>query len=108
RAAMRLGASAARLAPGAVIPIVRRVLRRMVSHLVVDASDAKLGSALAKLRSDGGGVRLNINLLGEAVLGAAEADRRLEGTRRLLARGDVDYVSVKVSSVVAPHNAWAF
>ena len=46
-------------------------------------------------------VRLNINLLGEAVLGEAEAGRRLAGTHRLLARHDVDYVSIKVSATVA-------
>src|SRR5690606_28427771 len=37
-----------------------------------------------------------------------EARRRLEGTRRLLERDDVDYVSIKVSSTVAPHSPWAF
>ncbi|MDO5053505.1 MAG: bifunctional proline dehydrogenase/L-glutamate gamma-semialdehyde dehydrogenase, partial [Pseudoclavibacter sp.] len=46
--------------------------------------------------------------LGEAVLGETEAARRLEGTRRLLARDDVDYVSIKVSATVAPHQPWAF
>ena len=53
-------------------------------------------------------MRLNVNLLGEAVLGRAEAQRRLEGTMRLLARDDVDYVSVKVSAMVGPHSAWGF
>ncbi|PKQ17640.1 MAG: 1-pyrroline-5-carboxylate dehydrogenase [Actinobacteria bacterium HGW-Actinobacteria-8] len=56
----------------------------------------------------GDGHRLNVNLLGEAVLGRAEAARRLERTQALLRRPDVDYVSLKVSSAVAPHNPWAF
>ncbi|NKX52506.1 bifunctional proline dehydrogenase/L-glutamate gamma-semialdehyde dehydrogenase, partial [Arthrobacter deserti] len=47
-------------------------------------------------------------LLGEAVLGGREAARRLEGTRRLLARDDVGYVSIKVSATVAPPSPWAF
>ncbi|GAC1605645.1 MAG: bifunctional proline dehydrogenase/L-glutamate gamma-semialdehyde dehydrogenase [Pseudarthrobacter sp.] len=89
-----------------VIPIARRVLREMVGHLIVDATDAKLGPAIAKIRKDG--IKLNVNLLGEAVLGEHEASRRLEGTHTLLARPDVDYVSIKVSSTVAPHSAWAF
>ncbi|GMA89830.1 bifunctional proline dehydrogenase/L-glutamate gamma-semialdehyde dehydrogenase [Homoserinibacter gongjuensis] len=42
------------------------------------------------------------------MLGAREAARRLAGTRRLLARDDVDYVSIKVSATVAPHSPWAF
>ena len=106
RGAVRLGGTIAPALPQVVIPIARRVLREMVGHLIVDATDAKLGPAIAKIRKDG--IKLNVNLLGEAVLGELEASRRLEGTHKLLARPDVDYVSIKVSSTVAPHSAWAF
>lgn len=106
RGSVRLGGVVAPRLPGIVVPIARRVLRNMVSHLVVDATDAKLGSAIAKIRTEG--VRLNVNLLGEAVLGEREAARRLEGTKRLLGRSDVDYVSIKVSATVHPHSPWAF
>lgn len=106
RSAVRLGGTMAPVLPQVVIPVARRVLREMVGHLIVDATDAKLGPAIAKIRKDG--IKLNVNLLGEAVLGEHEASRRLEGTHALLARPDVDYVSIKVSSTVAPHSAWAF
>ncbi|MDQ1622387.1 MAG: RHH-type transcriptional regulator, proline utilization regulon repressor / proline dehydrogenase, partial [Actinomycetota bacterium] len=106
RSAVRLGGTVAPVLPQVVIPIARRVLRDMVGHLIVDATDAKLGAALARIRKDG--IKLNVNLLGEAVLGEHEASRRLEGTHALLSRPDVDYVSIKVSSTVAPHSAWAF
>jgi RHH-type proline utilization regulon transcriptional repressor/proline dehydrogenase/delta 1-pyrroline-5-carboxylate dehydrogenase len=106
RSAVRLGGVTAPALPQVVIPIARRVLREMVGHLIVDATDAKLGPAIAKIRKDG--IKLNVNLLGEAVLGEHEASRRLEGTHKLLSRPDVDYVSIKVSSTVAPHSAWAF
>ncbi|WP_248763636.1 bifunctional proline dehydrogenase/L-glutamate gamma-semialdehyde dehydrogenase [Pseudarthrobacter sp. SSS035] len=106
RSAVRLGGTMAPVLPQVVIPIARRVLREMVGHLIVDATDAKLGPAIAKIRKDG--IKLNVNLLGEAVLGEHEASRRLAGTHTLLARPDVDYVSIKVSSTVAPHSAWAF
>lgn len=106
RTALGLGAVVSRASPGFVVAIVRRVLRQMVGHLLVDATEAKLGRAISRLR--GRGVDLNINLLGEAVLGRQEAARRLEGVRRLLARPDVDYVSIKVSAAVPPHNPWAF
>ncbi|SFJ84261.1 bifunctional proline dehydrogenase/L-glutamate gamma-semialdehyde dehydrogenase [Cellulomonas sp. KH9] len=106
RAAVRTGGLVAPGLPHVVVPVARRVLRHMVGHLVVDATDRRLGPTIARLRTDG--TRLNVNLLGEAVLGRREAARRLAGTRRLLARDDVDYVSVKVSAVVAPHAPWAF
>ena len=115
RLLLKVGALAGLFLPLLVVPLARIILRKLVSHLVIDASESKLGVALRKIRNnpqvrDGQGslVRLNINLLGEAVLGAAEAERRLEGINRLLQRPDVDYVSVKVSSAVAPHSSWAF
>jgi RHH-type proline utilization regulon transcriptional repressor/proline dehydrogenase/delta 1-pyrroline-5-carboxylate dehydrogenase len=106
RGAVRLGGVFAPVLPGIVVPIARTVLRRMVGHLIIDATDSRLGGAIARIRKPG--IRLNMNLLGEAVLGDREAKRRLEGTRKLLARDDVDYVSIKVSSTTAPHNPWAF
>ncbi|WP_423494288.1 bifunctional proline dehydrogenase/L-glutamate gamma-semialdehyde dehydrogenase [Microbacterium esteraromaticum] len=107
RGAIALGGAFAPILPGIVVPISRRVLRGMVRHLIVDARDAQLGSAIRRIRS-AENVRLNVNLLGEAILGQEEAARRLAGTRRLLERDDVDYVSIKVSSTVAPHSPWAF
>jgi len=103
---VKLGAMAGRVWPRLVIPIVRRVLRRMIGHLIVDARPDQIGEAIAAIREPG--VRLNLNLLGEAVLGRDEAAKRLKGTHDLLARDDVDYVSIKVSASVAPHSRWAF
>jgi RHH-type proline utilization regulon transcriptional repressor/proline dehydrogenase/delta 1-pyrroline-5-carboxylate dehydrogenase len=106
RAAIAAGGALGEVVPGVVVPIARRALRRMVGHLIVDARPAKFGPAVQSLRSDG--VRLNINLLGEAVLGDREAANRLEGTKALLERPDVDYVSVKVSAVASELSMWAF
>ena len=106
RSAVRLGGVMAPVLPGVVVPIARRVLRGMVGHLVADARPARLGKAIASIKRDR--TRLNLNLLGEAVLGDAEAEHRLAGTRALLARDDVDYVSIKVSSIVSQLSMWAF
>ncbi len=106
RVAVRIGGFFAPILPWPVVPIARGVLRGMVAHLIVDARPKKLTPAIAKLKKPG--IRLNINLLGEIVLGKAEAERRLEGTKRLLSRPDVDYVSIKVSSIESQLNMWAF
>jgi RHH-type proline utilization regulon transcriptional repressor/proline dehydrogenase/delta 1-pyrroline-5-carboxylate dehydrogenase len=106
RGAIGLGGVLGPVLPWVVIPAARKVLREMVGHLVVDATPDKLGPAIAHLRESGN--RLNINLLGEAVLGEKEANRRLEGTRALLARDDVDYVSIKVSSIASQLSMWSF
>jgi len=104
RALLGLGASVSRLAPSVVVPLARRRLRQLVGHLVVDAEDPALATHLAHAKADGR--RLNINLLGEAVLGEGEAAARTERTRALLDRPDVDYVSIKVSSLVSQLSHW--
>ncbi|EZP29283.1 proline dehydrogenase family protein [Microbacterium oleivorans] len=106
RAAVRAGGVVAPILPTPVVPIARRVLREMVGHLIVDARPDKLGPALQTLRESG--ARLNLNLLGEAVLGESEALRRLEGIHELVRRDDVDYVSVKVSAIASHLSMWAF
>jgi RHH-type proline utilization regulon transcriptional repressor/proline dehydrogenase/delta 1-pyrroline-5-carboxylate dehydrogenase len=106
RIAILIGGGFAPLLPWLIVPIARRVLRGMVAHLVIDATPKKLDKTLHKLRRQR--IRLNMNLLGEAVLGDEESDRRLAGTHELLQRPDVDYVSIKVSSVAAQLSMWAF
>ncbi len=104
RTMLQLGAFAAPLAPPIVVPIARKRLRQIIGHLVVDSHDPALGKHLAKARADG--FRLNVNLLGEAVLGEGEAASRTERVGELLARPDVDYVSIKVSSLVSQITTW--
>ena len=55
------------------MPLARRRLRAMVGELLADATDPALRRHLAGLRAEGFGV--NVNLLGEAVLGHTEAAR---------------------------------
>ena len=54
------------------------------------------------------GYDLNVNLLGEAVLGEDEAQSRAAETLALLERDDVGYVSVKVSAIASQLDLWAF
>ena len=67
--------------------------------MILPGEEEDLRRYLAERRQ--AGIRLNLNLLGEAILGEAEAGRRLEAYLALLARDDVEYISVKVSSIVA-------
>ncbi|MDT0158171.1 bifunctional proline dehydrogenase/L-glutamate gamma-semialdehyde dehydrogenase [Microbacterium sp. ARD32] len=118
RGIVRVGGGIAPALPVPTVPIARRVLREMVGHLIVDARPEKLGAALARIRMPSGRTdpssqpaassRLNLNLLGEAVLGEAEAKRRLDGIHDLIRRDDVDYVSVKVSAIMSRISMWAF
>ena len=106
RLLISVGGFFAPLLPGVVVPIARWALKTLIGHLIIDASTQKLTRSLRRLTKKGD--QLNINLLGEAVLGDQEADRRLAGVSRLIARADVDYVSVKVSAISSQLNMWAY
>jgi RHH-type proline utilization regulon transcriptional repressor/proline dehydrogenase/delta 1-pyrroline-5-carboxylate dehydrogenase len=88
-----------------VPPIVAR-LRHETESLILPGEDADLRRYLAERRADG--IRLNLNQLGEAILGEEEAARRLDAYLALLARDDVEYISVKVSSVSSQLELSAF
>jgi RHH-type proline utilization regulon transcriptional repressor/proline dehydrogenase/delta 1-pyrroline-5-carboxylate dehydrogenase len=104
RSLLAMGTVAAPLAPPLVVPLARWRLRQIIGHLVVDARDPALAEHLAAQRAQG--FRQNVNLLGEAVLGEAEAASRTRRTTQLLERSDVDYVSIKVSSLVSQISTW--
>jgi RHH-type proline utilization regulon transcriptional repressor/proline dehydrogenase/delta 1-pyrroline-5-carboxylate dehydrogenase len=106
RRALRFGALASRLAPDLVQRRAHKKLHELVDHLVLDATAARLGSSIADLTR--GGDKLNLSLLGEAVLGESEALRHRDRVLELVRRDDVDYVSVKVSSIASQLNPWAF
>ncbi len=106
RLLLTAGARLAPLLPRVVMPLARRRMRQMVGHLVVDAEPTSLEQHLGARRDDG--FALNVNLLGEAVLGEREAQRRLTATLALLDNPDIDYVSVKISAVASQLNHWAW
>ena len=106
RLLVRLGARLGRRLPRLVMPIARRRMRALVGHLVVDSEPERLGAHLQARTAQG--YSLNVNMLGEAVLGDAEAGRRHREVLDTLAQPDVDYVSVKVSAVVSQLNPWDF
>ena len=98
RLLLRVGARLGPTFPGIVMPVARRRMRALVGHLVVDSQPEPLA---AHLRSrSAAGFSLNVNMLGEAVLGDAEARRRHREVLDTLAQPDVDYVSVKVSAAL--------
>ncbi|WP_448062817.1 proline dehydrogenase family protein [Cellulomonas hominis] len=103
RALLAVGARVAPYLPGVVVPAAQVRLRQLVGHLVADAGPG-LARHIARARADG--FRLNLNLLGEAVLGEHEAAARLARVTALVSRPDVDYVSVKVSAVASQLSTW--
>ncbi|HXA95119.1 MAG TPA: proline dehydrogenase family protein [Candidatus Dormibacteraeota bacterium] len=106
RVALMLGGVMGHYLPSLVVPPIVARLRHETESLILPGEEEDLGRYLAERRR--AGVRLNLNLLGEAILGEGEAARRLDAYLALLARDDVEYISVKVSSVFSQINLVAF
>jgi RHH-type proline utilization regulon transcriptional repressor/proline dehydrogenase/delta 1-pyrroline-5-carboxylate dehydrogenase len=97
RILLQLGTWGSHLLPKPVIDAVRKRLRDESRSVILPAEDDLLTEFLAERRA--AGARVNLNQLGEAVLGEEEATQRLEAIITLLGRDDVDYVSVKISAI---------
>jgi RHH-type proline utilization regulon transcriptional repressor/proline dehydrogenase/delta 1-pyrroline-5-carboxylate dehydrogenase len=106
RAALLLGGAMARYLPSLVVPPIVHRLRHETQGVILPAEEEDLRRYLAERRR--AGIRLNLNQLGEAILGEAEAARRLEAYQALLARDDVEYISVKLSSISSQIDLVAF
>ncbi len=106
RALLAVGARIAPHAPRLVMPMVVRRLQAESAGVILSADDPAFAEHIARRRRQG--VRCNVNVLGEAILGDDEARRRLELVLSRLRRADVDYVSVKISSICAGISTLAF
>lgn len=106
RSALTLGGVLSHYLPSMVVPPLVARLRQETRTVILPGEEAELRRYLQKRRQDG--TRLNLNQLGEAILGEGEAKRRLQAYLDLLAREDVEYISVKVSSILSQINLVAF
>jgi RHH-type proline utilization regulon transcriptional repressor/proline dehydrogenase/delta 1-pyrroline-5-carboxylate dehydrogenase len=106
RTALTLGGVMGQYLPAVVVPPVIARLRQETRSVILPAEEGDLRRYLQKRRQSG--TRLNLNQLGEAILGEAEAERRMNAYLALLARPDVEYISVKVSSIFSQINLVAY
>jgi RHH-type proline utilization regulon transcriptional repressor/proline dehydrogenase/delta 1-pyrroline-5-carboxylate dehydrogenase len=106
RVALQLGGAMAHYLPSLVVPPIVSRLRHETQSVILPGEEEDLRRYLTERRE--AGLRLNLNQLGEAILGESEAARRLAAYLALLARDDVEYISVKVSSVFSQIELVAF
>src|SRR5947208_10050469 len=106
RVGLLVGGAMAHYLPSLVVPPIVSRLRHETQNVILPGEEEDLRRYLEERRR--AGMRLNLNQLGEAILGETEAARRLEAYLALLAREDVEYISVKVSSVFSQIDLVAF
>tara|TARA_R110002049_G_scaffold2750_8_gene22320 strand:- start:281698 stop:285447 length:3750 start_codon:yes stop_codon:yes gene_type:complete len=83
--------------PGVAVPLVKEKMRRETANVILPAESDLLSEHLRERQQHG--VQMNVNLLGEAILGEAEARRRIQQCIDTLRLDDVHCLSVKISTL---------
>lgn len=94
-----VGNQAGKVVPHLVMPQISQQVRRESAHVIVSEDPKKFQDYVAQRNQKQW--RINFNQLGEAVLGDHEAERRFQSYQNRLASADIEYVSVKLSSIVS-------
>ncbi len=92
--------------PGVAVPLVKEKMQQETANVILPAEPELLAEHLRARREEG--VRMNVNFLGEALLGEEEAERRLEAYLLALQSPDIEVVSVKVSTIFSQISSLAF
>ncbi len=89
-----------------LVPFATLALRKQTETVILPGEIEPLTKHLKERKAEG--VRQNINHLGEAILSEAEAKKRLHTYLDDLKNPDIDYMSVKISTIFSQINLLAF
>lgn len=88
------------------VPLFIQYLRNDIKNIVIKGEEKPLNTHLQKRIDED--TRVNINIIGEAVLGEKEANERIEKYIKVLENPNIDYVSIKISTIFSQINPLAY
>lgn len=106
RLQLTLGSAVGSLAPHLTGKLIARHIREEVDGLVFPIEPAALRDYLGRRKAEG--ISVNVNQLGEEVLGEGQAVARLAQYVALLERPEVETISVKLSSIFSQIELFAW
>ena len=92
-------------APGVALPLVKEHMQKETSNVILPGEPEMLTRHLRERTAEG--LRMNVNLLGEAILSEAEAERRLQQYLQGLQWPEIEVVSIKISTLYSQISALA-
>ena len=92
--------------PAISIPRMMTKIRADAGRMVIDGDSRRLAEYLAGGKH--AGHHININHLGEAVLGEREAERRLKAYLKDIENPGINYISIKISTIFSQIQPLAF
>jgi RHH-type proline utilization regulon transcriptional repressor/proline dehydrogenase/delta 1-pyrroline-5-carboxylate dehydrogenase len=91
--------------PGVAVPLVKERMRHETANVILPGEHELLTAHLRERTH--AGLRMNVNFLGEALLGEEEAERRVAAYREALRLPEVEVLSVKISTIYSQISALA-
>jgi RHH-type proline utilization regulon transcriptional repressor/proline dehydrogenase/delta 1-pyrroline-5-carboxylate dehydrogenase len=91
--------------PGVAMPLVEEKMHQETANVILPAEPELLAAHLAARRAEG--VRMNVNHLGEALLGEEDAQARLAAYLATLQQPEIEVISVKISTIYSQISALA-
>ncbi len=88
--------------PDISVPLFIDYVRNDTDTVVLKGEDKLLNAHLQKRKEEG--TRVNINMIGEIVLGEEEAQERIEKYMEILKNPNIDYMSIKISTLFSQIN----
>lgn len=85
-----------------LVPLVKRMVQRETANVILPGEPKALSRHIRARREEG--VHINLNHLGEAILGEEEAQRRLQIYLNDLKNPEIECVSVKISTIYSQIN----
>lgn len=92
--------------PQLSVPMFVSQIRDDTKTVVLKGEEEPFNKHL-KMRKDEG-TRVNVNLIGEVVLGEVEANERIEKYLKALENPNIDYISIKISTIYSQINPLNF
>ncbi|MCV6608474.1 MAG: proline dehydrogenase family protein, partial [Campylobacterales bacterium] len=83
--------------PNLSVPMFVKQIREDTKTVVIKGEDEPFNKHLVMRKNEG--TRVNINLIGEVVLGEEEAQERMEKYMKALENPNIDYISIKISTI---------
>ena len=99
---LRCFLSLGKMAPKLSVPFFVDYLRKDTAAMVLDDNEAKLDAHIIKRKAEK--ITLNVNLIGEEVLGEGEAAHRIANYEKALRSEHIEYISIKITTIFSQIN----
>ena len=91
--------------PRLSVPLFVNNIRRQTKSIILSGESKPFKKHLLRRKTEN--IRVNVNLIGEAILGEKEAAKKMEEYLNALADPQIDYLSVKISTLFSQINPLA-